>query len=162
MNLVGGKRLSDVRDEKGASTLVIDGIEILSLLHIPVTGASVITLSLKTGSGATLQGCSFKANGGKFVVKGKDYKGFFAWSDTLPEVAEFEYRPGRKIPKEGFLITVANAWIQGGTPWKHIGNSGMIVESFVLDEGRQWICRCSDGIGEVNFDDLRIEIMVTP
>lgn len=71
------------------------------------------------------------------------------WSHTAPETAELEV-----VGRRARFVDVWNAWSLDGVDSSWIGNAAMSVDT----DGATHTIRCSDGMGEVTFDDLVVRL----
>ena len=73
------------------------------------------------------------------------------WTHTAPTTCQLEVT-GRKARS----LDIWNAWSFEGVESAWLGHSAMVVEQ----SGTNYTFRCSDGLGEPNFDDLVFELRV--
>jgi hypothetical protein len=76
------------------------------------------------------------------------------WTDTAPPA----FRVGLAPKKQLGTVLAWNAWMRDGCMDAWIGNGGMLIEK-TADGFR---LRCSDGVGEPDFDDLVVDLAIRP
>ena len=98
-----------------------------------------------------VQTLSLSVDGGGLEIAGEVNADVLLREDTAPETTSVICRTGGRA-----TLDVWNGWI-GSHDANHawIGNSGMIIEG---DEEHVRL-RCSDGVGEVDFTNLVVELL---
>lgn len=94
------------------------------------------------------QGLRVKLDRGEMLVNGQILKDATLWSDTSPDLVRIDIV---KTPK---VIKIWNTWLYDGQTWAWTGNAGMLIQ----EQGCRVLLRCSDGVGEVDFGNLVIEL----
>ena len=100
------------------------------------------------------EGLSISIKKGMLVVNGQPIRDSIIWTDTAPAQFDILCKP----PKSGAMLHIWNAWDQNGILQSWLGNAGMLIE----EVGESVILRCSDGLGEPDFEDLVVELGFAP
>ena len=99
-----------------------------------------------------VQGLAVGMRGGilELLGHGSEFKG--VWRDTAPDEFELVARP----PSAGGEFVAWNEWrLPNGSTLARLGNAGMAVEQ--EDKFGVRLC-CSDGEGDVNFENLVVDL----
>ncbi len=98
-----------------------------------------------------VQGVNLRTKHGLLEVNEVQSSAISLWVDSAPPLVEVVCV---KDPGDG-LVVVSNQWRRSdGVEDEWTNNAGMIVD----DSDNRVVLRCSDGIGEPNFDDLMVEL----
>lgn len=95
------------------------------------------------------QGIQIKIDKGILEVNGEKLSNIILWEDTSPNVVQL-----RCIPKKNSKLKVWNVWEVEGATQAWVGNAGMDIS----ESGHLVRLRCSDGSGDVNFQNLIVEL----
>jgi hypothetical protein len=144
--------LSSLFAEQQTTQIDWDG-PLYGLYELP-TDASELTIRFLSAKALRWQGLCLKARGGTFEVNSRVAADIVLWQDTAPD--EVLVRITWK-PKGARSLRVWNAWRANGVTQAWFGNTGMRVTA---GEGGVFQLRCSDGVGDPDFDDLVAEVHV--
>ncbi|MEW6352613.1 MAG: hypothetical protein AB1646_26500 [Thermodesulfobacteriota bacterium] len=117
-----------------------------------VSGRGKVRARFLQAADAPVQGLLVEIEKGTILWNERERKLFGFWSDSVVEGAEPEY----KTLSEGSRVKIYNAWREKGSGlvFARCLHAGMLVK----ETGNRLILRCSDGIGEPDFNDLVAEV----
>lgn len=95
------------------------------------------------------QGMQIKIDKGILEVNGEELSNIILWEDTSPDVVQI-----RCIPNKNAKLKVWNVWEVDGVTQAWVGNAGMVIS----DSDHQVRLNCSDGSGDVNFQNVVVEL----
>ena len=138
----------------------VGGVEVLSMLELPIDAATRIEIVIEEGRDDVEQGLIVYSPDSSLVVQRSSPKPHTGTGIAVPGCAiagvadslvELLVEPAEQV-----FIRVWNAWTFSDAEQAWTGNSGIIVEELDPPEGadrrlRMW---CSDGLGDATFDDL--------
>ena len=151
------RKLSDAFEEAQAAAVEWDGLRVHSMFRIVgVAPGSRVRIRFDRSNGDRLQGLRLKVSGGALEVARQEAENVVLWVDSAPP----EVTATVVASDDSVEIGIWNCWRdQRGTVHAWIGNAGMLVE----DEGEGVLLfRCSDGFGDVTFDDLVVSVAMAP
>ena len=122
-----------------------------SLLQISVKEGDTIEVARLGASPTRAQALKLAVDKGNLRANGVVIYPVAIWTHTSPEQVALHV-VGRKARS----IDIWNSWSFNGVDSSWLGNAGMIVQS--VDNVHT--LRCSDGLGEPNFDDLIVSVTV--
>jgi hypothetical protein len=97
------------------------------------------------------QGLRLKVSAGHLFIYERKLKDLVVWSDTAPELTVVQCL----VPARGSTLSLWNVWQDdSGTMQAWLRYSGMLVKE--TDASVE--LRCSDGLGDPDFDDLIVEV----
>ena len=99
---------------------------------------------------APVSGLRLKTTKGTIEVNGQQHSEIVLWADTSPQ--ELSIIVSCKSACE---LKAWNVWRVDDLTQAWVGNAGLVVEE--INEG--FTLRCSDGVGNVDFDDFVVQIM---
>lgn len=117
-------------------------------------GTTRLTLTFEASNADCPQGLCIKVRGESMRIQDVASPVFNIWTDTAPKRTEIKvvWKKTRTTPKS---LRVWNIWRRVTEKWEITeawsGNSGMRVEDH--DDG-SWTFRCSDGVGDPDFNNL--------
>lgn len=147
------KPLMTLFQEAESAQIMWQGLQLFGLIEIPCP--SDFRLEFEAAKDCPVQGVNLKCVGGLLSIDDIQAKEMVLWKDTAPEVVYVHVRPaGRAVP----TLKIWNVWRGkvGGVDVKQawLGNAGM-----QFDQADKRIrIRCSDGVGEVDFDNLIVSL----
>ncbi len=94
-------------------------------------------------------GLRIKAVKGQIEVNGQRHPEVILWADTSPETV-----PLSVISKFGCELKAWNVWRADDLVQAWVGNAGLVIS----EADHVITLECSDGVGEVNFTDLVVQI----
>lgn len=98
---------------------------------------------------APISGLRLKATAGKIEVNGQQHSEIILWADTSPEdvliTTSCESDSELKAWNVWRIDDLIQAWV---------GNAGLVVDA----HNHSITLRCSDGVGDVDFDDFVVQI----
>ena len=149
------RKLSDAFEEARATTVEWNGSSVHSMFRIEgVAPGSRVRVRFERSNGARPQGLRIRVVGGTVEAAGQSADNVVLWVDSAPpEVTATVAATGDPVE-----LRLWNAWRDPrGTMHAWIGNAGMLVE----DSGDgSFFFRCSDGSGDVAFDDLVVSVAI--
>jgi hypothetical protein len=95
------------------------------------------------------QGFRLKAVQGTIEVNGQHHPDIILWADTCPAVMEIVVSS-----HSGCQLKAWNVWKIDDLVQAWVGNAGMCV----LAEGNSYTLECSDGVGDVDFTNLIVQV----
>jgi hypothetical protein len=123
-------------------------------LSIP-NGSRLVVRRLSS-RGDREQGLHVSCKDGKVAIAESVERHIILWEKSAPDVATLEVRARSKSGEVD--VFVWNAWQEGSGPARSsLGNAAMRVSGG--DEG-EVLLHCSDGEGDVSFDDLVVGVKV--
>jgi hypothetical protein len=134
-------------------TVMWEGLPVYALYELPIL-AETFSVEFVSAKSHPVQGVRLKVRGGMLRVNEMLADDVLLWRDSAPDLVSIRVqRRGRGTP----TLRVWNIW-RGGLDvvqaW--LGNSGMRVE--IGAENSLIQLRCSDGVGQVTFDDLVVRL----
>ncbi len=96
------------------------------------------------------QGIQIKIDKGILEVNDDKLSNIILWEDSSPDVVQL-----RCIPKKNSKLKVWNVWEVDGVTQAWVGNAGMDIS----ESGHLVRLGCSDGAGNVNFQNAVIELV---
>ncbi|WP_448811810.1 hypothetical protein [Agromyces bauzanensis] len=112
------------------------------------TDVAELTIRFVSSAAALPQGLHVKVRGGSLEIGGVIAADMVLWRDTAPETVQVAVRWSPRGPRS---LRIWNTWRDGGVSQAWLGNAGMRVDT--REDGRLTF-RCSDGVGEPDFEDL--------
>lgn len=141
--------LSKLFQEAKGEPITFSGKLVHGIYKREVKANTVFTIKILSHSEEIVQGLHVKATKGKFEVNGQLLSEFILWSDTcLTEI------PIKFSSKSDATVKFWNVWRYENITHSWIGNTGFCIN----EEENKVVMECSDGIGDVNFNDLVVEI----
>lgn len=128
------------------------GTTVHSLLQLQVKEGDMVTVTRISSSKTRAQAIKIAVDKGDLRANGVLVPTAAIWTHTSPEHAHLEV-----VGRRARAIDVWNSWSSDGVDSAWLGNAGMVVES----QGQVHTLRCSDGLGEVTFDDLVVALEIT-
>ena len=136
------------RDE---DLLQVDGREVRSLVRVPVTGGSRVTVTRLTATRARPQAVVLGVDHGEIAVHGVAASTVSLWSTTAPREVTLT------VPKNATQLELWNAWLIDGVEHAWVGNAGLVLQK----AGDTITMQCSDGLGNADFTDLVVQVVIT-
>ncbi len=128
--------------------------------EVPIVNGQMVEFRFLGRKGSIEQGIEFEVDRGKGKVEVPEIgKERFAhpvfWTHTAPQRVRLICHTRRERGAVGFW----NIWRYPGTDGieSRMGNAGMYVEKTSPDV---YVLHCSNGIGEVDFEDLVVEVKI--
>lgn len=141
---------ADLFAEQQANELDWRGRRIHGLYELDVIPEELSIEFLRAAT-TPVQGIQVSLPGGELEVAGGTAANVVLWRDTAPSVVHLKVRrPGRRR-----RLQIWNVWRgphDATMAW--LGNSAIEVD---VEDGSV-VLRCSDGVGEPDFDDLHVRI----
>lgn len=125
------------------------GTTVHSVLRIQVGEGDILRISRRTSSPSRAQALKVATDRGEVRANGIVVPVVAIWSHTAPPEVVVEV-----VGRRTRTVDLWNAWSFQGVDSAWLGNAGMIVES----TGDSHLLRCSDGLGDVSFDDLVVHV----
>jgi hypothetical protein len=137
-----------------SAQLEVNGRTVHALFERRLGGPEVVRLELRS-SRPRPEGVCLKIVGGNLLINEQRLREAVLWTETAPGCVRIVCQP----KETGAVLKVWNTWKdEQGTQHAWIGNAGMLAESTA--DGV--ILRCSDGIGDVDFEDLIVSLQFEP
>lgn len=134
-----------------------EGLTVYSLLELPALSSfHMLRVEFQRVSTDRREGLRIKVRGGELGFADLDTQDAVLWADTAPPESAVLIKPEGK--GKVAVVRAWNVWETDGVMSSWIGNAGMLVES----DGNDFTLRCSDGHGEVTFDDLVVRLTLRP
>lgn len=147
------KPLMTLFQEAASAQITWQRLELFGLFETPAP--SDFELEFDLAEEMPVQGINLKCVNGTLRIDGVEAKEFVLWVDTAPKKVCVQVKPQDIVVP---TLKIWNVWRSkvGGADVKQawLGNAGMRIEEA---SGHLHIC-CSDGVGEVNFHDLVLDI----
>lgn len=154
--------LTTLFNNSGGAPVQFGGGKVQPGLWLPVSARERFRIEIRKFTKLPVQGLQLvaRATRGKprdvrcqVEVAGKTGTDFVLWTDTAPHHIQILVREA----PAGSQIGVWNVWRhpRHDTMLYGMNNAGVEVISESED---QWLLRCSDGVGDANFDDLVFEL----
>ncbi len=96
-----------------------------------------------------ISGLRLKATKGKIEVNGQQHSEIVLWADTSPEDVLIT-----TSCKSDCELKAWNVWRIDDLTQAWVGNAGLVVD----EHDHSITLRCSDGVGDVDFDDFVVQI----
>lgn len=157
------RTLADRFRTQRADRILVDGIEVMSLVEIEVPKDSVVEVIVEDSRPDIEQSLRVLSKSGNIQIAGSSAppaQSLLVLTETFPsfevEILGMEGDTG--------TLQIWNSWILGDGEHSWVGNSGIVKEELEIPEGatdrlRLW---CSDGLGDPDFDDLVLLLTVGP
>jgi hypothetical protein len=137
------------RRSRGAP-IEFQGRTVHALFEHPLSGPEIGQVELRSNQPRP-EGVCVTIVKGSLLINGQQLPEAVLWADTAPACVTVVCQP----KGASAVLRVWNTWKdEQGTQHAWIGNAGMLVEI----AGECVILRCSDGMGDVDFDDLIVSI----
>lgn len=95
------------------------------------------------------QGVQIKLEKGTMDINGQVLSNIVLWEDTCPPVIFF-----RCTPTKSAKLKIWNVWEVDDLVQAWVGNSGMDISR----DNDKVVLNCSDGIGDISFNNMTLEI----
>ncbi|WP_148134548.1 hypothetical protein [Candidatus Formimonas warabiya] len=152
------KTLAQILSDKKGGPIDYNGKNVVMAKKIPVKSGQEVEIEILRFNGDSKQGfeVSIDQRKGYIEVNGQKLNSPIFWTDTAPRTFSFKCFPKKT---EG-IMGIWNVWKnieykENTDAW--IGNAGLYVERI---DDEKTILHCSNGIGDVNFDDLVLQIKI--
>lgn len=140
--------------ESQGAPIELDGRLVDGIHRLPVRPPAPIEVTVLKHSIQRAQGLALRVKPGRLAINDVKSKAMDLGTDTMPgPIVSITL----EAPADIVELTIWNLWRHQGQTWAFSRNAGMLVEP--ADDGV--ILRCSDGFGEVNFDDLVVQVRMT-
>jgi len=146
------KTLAQLLSEEKGEPIEFKGKSVVMSYKIPITRAQEVEIEILHFNGDLKQGfeVSIDQRKGYIDVNGQKVTAPLFWNDTAPTIFSFRCFP----KKTKGIMNIWNVWKnfkykENTDAW--IGNAGMYVERIDV---ATITFHCSNGIGDVNFEDL--------
>lgn len=96
-----------------------------------------------------IPGLRIKAVKGEIEVNGQRHPEMILWADTSPESVAVSV-----LSKSGCELKIWNVWRVDNIAQAWVGNAGLLISK----TGKVITLECSDGVGEVDFSSLVIQL----
>lgn len=126
------------------STITRNGLDIFPTITIAVRNGSGLRLRRLGASSRRAQAMKLAVDRGALNVNGVSAPTVALWTHTAPATADLI------VEGAASQVTFWNAWSIDGIDTSWVGNAGMTA----TEDDQGLTIRCSDGVGEVSFDDL--------
>lgn len=136
-----------------ASTIDWNG-PIFALLDFPTT-IEHLSVRFIAAKPDLRQGINIRLQGGVAYINRVPGNNFVLWADTAPNVVEISIEWKSRTRRS---LQVWNVWDTNGVTQAWLGNAAMKVDR----DDENWLLRCSDGIGQPNFEDLVVRVSEKP
>jgi hypothetical protein len=143
--------LSEQFEDAGTDTINHRGRVVKALVRLPVRDGQTVVVRRSHASDERPQGLKLAPDSGVLTVNGVEASSMVLWSTTSPDEVPLT------VSGATTSIDVWNCWSMGGVDTSWVGNAGIVTKTTAAG----MVLRCSDGIGEVDFADLEVEISVT-
>ncbi len=143
--------LSEQFEAAETDTIRHRGRVVKALVRLPVRDGQTVTVRRRQVSTDRPQGIKLAPDVGTLEVNGLDAPSIVLWSHSSPDEVTLTVSGGATS------IDVWNCWSMGGVDTSWVGNAGIVTKSTPTG----MVLRCSDGIGEVDFADIEVEISIT-
>jgi len=149
------EKLSDLFEQAQAPVVTWNETLVHSMYELPdLPNGAEVRIEFEDPNPARPEGLRLKIRGGTLLVEGRDLDDVVLWSDSSLRTVIATVRS----TKGSSMLRVWNCWRDpADTMQAWIGNAGMIVEPTTIG----FVLRCSDGLGDVSFDDLVAKIEIS-
>jgi hypothetical protein len=142
--------LSSLFQASDGAAVEFGGRLVQPIFQMPLQNAETrFTVHRVSSASSPVQGLCIKATKGGITVNGQSHSQIILWADTSPDTVEIVISS-----KRGGVLKAWNVWRSGDLTQAWIGNAGMHVSS----NGGKTILECSDGVQDVDFTNLVIEL----
>lgn len=131
------------------SVLDLDG-PVHALLELPTNWPS-FRVMLDPQKSSPVEGICLKVRGGSLDIAGQSLTDVSLWSDTAPSQVDV----GISWTGRTRSLRLWNAWRVKGVTFAWMGNAGFRVHE---DRSGNLTLSCSDGIGDICFEDLTARV----
>jgi hypothetical protein len=140
--------------EKGGP-ITVDGRQLFSTYVVQVKDGEILKLDFLRSAARPVQGISLTAKRCQLEVSGSAGGGIELWTNSAPKHVELKVVRA----KSGATVDIVNQWIDEkyGTS-RQVNNAAIEIEKQADDT---LLLRCSDGVGETDFDDLVFQLVVS-
>jgi hypothetical protein len=147
------KNLSELLAEARGLPIQFGGFEVRAIYEIPIPETSRLHISFIHAATSRPQALRIRSEKVMLKVRESRVKDAIFWVETAPREFEVIADP----PTSGASIKVWNEWRdRAGIQNAWMGNAGMVVTT----ADNLVTLRCSDGIGEPEFDDFIVSIRI--
>lgn len=137
-------------EQAGTPSVEVDGAIVWAIYEIPLPVRQG-RIRFLSDSGDRVQGIALAANGSALRVNDVTGTSFRLWTDTAPPEIPFEVLDPVNLER----LRVWNVWrTRHGAEDAWTGDFGMVVEP----DDDALLVHCSDGVGALDFADLRFRI----
>ncbi len=152
----GTEMLADQFAAAQSRTIEWNGLLVHSMYESEgLTEPHTLQIDVLSVVSAPRQALMLEVSGGVLGFPGELLAGGKLWVDTSPKSTRVLVKPKGN---RGARLRIWNAWDAGGVTQFWIGNAGILIENAVGGV----TLHCSDGNGEVTFDDLVVRITLQP
>lgn len=134
--------------------VLVDGERVRASFGLPVPAGATLRLHRRYASGARPQGLRLRADV-DLLVGATRARDLTLWSSTAPERVEI-----RVDAAADTVVQLWNTWWAEGAAHAWLGNAGFLVETDLTGPHPVVVLWCSDGIGDVSFDDLVVAVEI--
>lgn len=145
----GGTSLARLFDKGDHRKATWQSTTIYSYLRFSINPGDTLRLTRQRSSPSRAQALKLALDKGELRANGVLMETAAVWSHSAPSEVTLEV-----VGRRARSIDIWNAWSLAGVESSWIGNSAMTVTS----EGASHIIACSDGVGDVDFDDLVVRL----
>jgi len=128
-----------------------NGSTVYSVVELDVTDGDKIEIERLSSSPTRAQALKLAIDKGSFRANGLLLPVVAVWSHTAPASVTLDV-----VGKKSRVVDLWNGWSFAGVDSSWMGNAGMQTEK--IDDGL--VVRCSDGVGDVSFDDFVVQVRV--
>lgn len=148
------EKLSDLFERAKAPVVTWEDVLVHSMYELPdLPNGTIVRIEFGDPNPARPEGLRLKIRGGSLLIEGRELNDVVLWSDSSPQLVTATVRGSMSG-----TLRLWNCWRDpADTMQAWIGNAGMLVEP--IADG--FVLRCSDGFGEISFDDLVAKIEIT-
>lgn len=151
---MSGPSLADRFRLERRAVITVDGDRVRAAFGLPVPAGATLRLRRRFASTARPQGLRLVADV-DLLVGDTAARDLTLWTTTAPDVVEVRLATDRDT-----TVQLWNTWWSDGVAQAWLGNAGFLIETDLTGDDPVVVLWCSDGVGEVSFDDLVVAVEV--
>lgn len=146
------KTLGEQFQDSMGQPVNLDGKSVLPIFSEFVSKEVLVSLRWIGTRSSVKQGVKIKLDKGTIEVNGQKLSDIVLWEDTCPSDISL-----RCIPKKTTKLKIWNVWEVDGLVQAWVGNAGIIISR----DNDKLTMLCSDGVGDVDFKNLELEVQLS-
>lgn len=146
------KTLAEQFQASMGQPLEVDGKKVLPIFKEAVSKEISVNLRWLGTQSSVKQGIQIKLDRGTMEINGQVLSDIVLWEDTCPQEVSFQC-----TPKKNTTLKIWNVWEVDGLVQAWVGNSGISISK----DGGNIIMNCSDGTGDIDFNNMKLEIKLS-
>lgn len=146
--------LSAAFQQRQGGTLIVDDKAVHQIVKVGLA-PGLHRMRAVRGNVASdpVQGLHIKVENGQLLINRQTAPEMVLWADSSPETVDLGI-----VAKSECMLKIWNVWKVGGLAQAWVGNAGMVVEV----DGDAAVLRCSNGVGEVDLENLVVALHGLP